>query len=74
MSIQVEGTIERKGFGAGTWALVSTSGEIYELYQSPDQLNKQGLKVKVSAIPRDDVMTVAMIGPVVEVQSFQVLE
>ena len=72
MSIHVEGTIERKGFGPGTWALVSSSGETYELHKAPHELQKAGLQVKVSGKVRDDIMTIAMIGPVLEVEKFEV--
>ncbi len=73
MSISVEGTIERKGFGPGTWALVAESGETYELKDAPSELRKSGLKVKVKGEVRKDVMTFAMIGPVLEVKSFEVV-
>lgn len=74
MSISVKGVIERKGLGTGTWALVSDSGETYELKDAPDELKKSDLKVKVEGQVRDDVMTIAMIGPVLEVKSFNVLD
>lgn len=74
MSIQVKGTVERKGFGPGTWALVSADGDTYELYEAPKELQKTGLKVQVSGKVRDDVMTLAMIGPVLEVERYDVLE
>uniref|UniRef100_A0A832GYB3 Uncharacterized protein n=1 Tax=Oscillatoriales cyanobacterium SpSt-402 TaxID=2282168 RepID=A0A832GYB3_9CYAN len=73
MSIQVEGTIERKGFGSGTWALVSNSGDTYELRKAPTDLQKEGLKVKVDGEIREDVMTFAMIGPVLEVDRFEII-
>lgn len=74
MSIQVEGTIEHKGIGPGAWALVSTGGDTYELHKAPKDLHKDGLKVKVEGQIRDDVMTLAMIGPVLEVKHFEVLD
>lgn len=74
MSINVKGVIERKGLGSGTWALVTESGETYELKDAPDELKKSDLKVKVEGQVRDDVMTIAMIGPVLEVKSFKVLD
>jgi hypothetical protein len=74
MSINVTGVIERKGLGPGTWALVTDSGETYELKNAPDELKKANLKVKVEGQVRDDVMTFAMIGPVLEVKSFKVLD
>jgi hypothetical protein len=72
MSITVTGNIERKGFGPGTWALVSED-KTYELKDAPEELRKSGLKAKVKGEVRDDVMTFAMIGPVLEVESFEVL-
>jgi hypothetical protein len=74
MSINVTGVIERKGLGPGTWALVTDSGETYELKDAPAELKKADLKVKVEGQVRDDVMTFAMIGPVLEVKSFKVLD
>lgn len=74
MIIKVTGVIERKGLGPGTWALVTDSGETYELKDAPDELKKSDLKVKVEGEVRDDVMTFAMIGPVLEVKSFKVLD
>lgn len=72
MSIQVEGTIERKGFGSGTWALVGADGKTYELYKAPNDLHKAGLTVKVAGEIRTDVMTIAMIGPILEVKQFEI--
>lgn len=74
MSISVTGVIEHKGIGPGTWALVTDSGETYELKDAPGELKKPELKVKVQGQVRDDVMTFAMIGPVLEVKSFEVLK
>lgn len=73
MSISVTGTIERKRLGPGTWALVTQEGETYELKDPPSDLRKSDLKVKVEGEVRKDVMSFAMIGPVLEVKSFEVL-
>ncbi|MEZ2239933.1 hypothetical protein [Microcoleus sp.] len=73
MSITVKGVIERQGFGPGTWALVGEDGETYELKDASSELKKEGLKVHVKGLVRKDIMTFAMIGPVLEVQSFEVL-
>ncbi|MGQ4647709.1 hypothetical protein [Lyngbya aestuarii] len=74
MSISVTGVIEHKGIGPGTWALVTESGETYELKDAPGELKKAELKVKVEGQVRDDVMTFAMIGPVLQVKSFELLD
>lgn len=73
MSIQVEGRIDRQGFGPGTWALISSNGETYELHNPPKDLCQSGLTVKVKGQIREDVMTFAMIGPVLEVQQFEIV-
>ncbi|MCP2728060.1 hypothetical protein [Limnofasciculus baicalensis] len=73
MSIQIKGVVEHKDIGVGVWALVADSGETYELMDAPDELHKPNLKVQVTGLIRDDVMTLAMIGPVLEVNSFEVL-
>lgn len=71
MSIQVTGTVERKGFGSGTWALVSEAGETYELHEAPSELQQAGVKVKVRGQVREDIMTLAMIGPVLQVEHYE---
>ena len=71
----VEGTIDRIEIGTGTWALVTKEGTTYELDSSaPDALLEANLKVKVEGRVLEDVMTLAAIGPVLEVKSFEVVE
>lgn len=72
--ITVIGGIERKGFGTGAWALVGEDGTTYELLDCPRNLRRAGLKVKVEGTLNDDVMTLAMIGRVLNVSSFEILE
>lgn len=72
MSITVNGTVQRSGMGAGTWALVTEKGDTYEIHKgAPKDLLKAGQQVKVEGKIRDDVMTIAMIGPVLEVTHFE---
>lgn len=74
MSISVTGVIERQEIGAGVWALVTKDGVNYELKDAPAELQRSQLKVQVEGEIREDIMTLAMIGPVLEVQSFEVLD
>ncbi|KAM3099521.1 hypothetical protein ACKFKF_14615 [Phormidesmis sp. 146-12] len=74
MSITIKGTIDRKGFGTGTWAIDAEEGQTYELHKPPKDIQKAGLKVKVEGDIREDVMTIAMIGPVLEVKKFELIE
>jgi len=67
--ITVTGKIEKQGFGAGTWALVSEEGTTYELRNLPPQGQKNCDRVTVTGQINPDIMTLAMIGPVLEVLS-----
>jgi cytochrome c-type biogenesis protein CcmE len=72
-SITVQGIVQKSNLGSGTWALVTDQGETYEIHHdAPEDLLKEGQKVKAKGQIRDDVMTIAMIGPVLEVKSFEV--
>jgi hypothetical protein len=74
MSITVTGKIEHRNIGLGAWALVTDEGQTYQISKSADKaLLKSGQKAKVTGQVRDDVMTTAMIGPVLEVKSYEVL-
>lgn len=75
MSLTVEGTIQRSPIGMGTWALVTRDGSTYEILNgAPKDLLQAGLQVKVKGQVREDVMTIAMIGLVLEVKSFEVIQ
>ena len=69
----VTGKIEKKGFGFGTWALVTDDGTTYELKDAADELKQEGIKVEIKGKIREDVMTMAMIGAVLEVESYKLL-
>jgi len=69
----LEGKLERKPFGPNTWALV-TADETYELMEPEPELQQEGKRAKVTGQVRSDVMTIAMIGPVFEVSSFEILD
>ncbi len=73
MSITVKGTVERRDIGMGAWAFVSEDGKTYELMRGADKsLLQTGQKAEVTGNLREDVMTAAMIGPVLEVKSFDI--
>ncbi|NEQ26305.1 MAG: hypothetical protein F6K28_46170 [Microcoleus sp. SIO2G3] len=72
MSITVSGTMKKSNLGAGTLALNADDGQTYEvMHDAPKELLKDGQKVKVKGQIRNDVMSVAMIGPILEVESFE---
>jgi hypothetical protein len=74
MNITITGTIERREIGMGAWALVTDEGVTYEILRGADKnLLKAGQTVKIKGQVREDIMTTAMIGPVLEVKSFEVI-
>jgi len=74
MSDRFTGVVERRGFGVGAWALVADTGKVYELKNAPKELQQASMKVKITGQIKKDVMTLAMIGPVLEVESFEVVK
>jgi len=74
MTIQISGTVEYIDIGTGAWALVTDTDEQYEIWQpAPAEILQEGLKISVTAEVRDDVMTMAAIGDVIEIVDFQIL-
>ncbi len=71
--MKVKGTIDKKGFGFGTWALVAEDGKTYELYQPPSELCQTSIEVEITGQIKKDVMTIAMIGPVLAIESYTIL-
>ncbi len=69
--ITVTGKIEKREVGIGAWALVTDEGTTYELRNPPDALCQPEKRVTVTGIIRNDVMSLAMIGDILEVESFQ---
>jgi hypothetical protein len=73
MTITAIGKIEKKGFGFGVWALVSEDGKTYELQDHPPELCQTQTKVKIKDTIQEGVMTLAMIGPVLVIASYEIL-
>ncbi|MBD2105144.1 hypothetical protein [Leptolyngbya sp. FACHB-261] len=71
MSDKFKGTVTHVKMGPGAWALQTSDGQQYQLLKPPADLKKEGLEVEIKGKIRDDVATAAMIGPVLEVESFK---
>lgn len=69
----ITGTVKRFSMGTGTWGIAADDGTTYELQDAPPELLQAELKVKVEGRLREDVMTLAAIGPVLEVDSFETI-
>ena len=74
MNIQIAGTVEYIDIGTGTWAILSDTDEQYEIWQpAPVAILQEGLKVTVTAKIRDDIMSMAAIGDVIEIEDFHIV-
>ncbi|GAB4151150.1 MAG: hypothetical protein Fur0046_30420 [Cyanobacteria bacterium J069] len=72
--LTLEGTVQKSAVGLGAWALKTEQGT-YEISKAaPEGLLKAGQQVRVKGKVREDVMSIAMIGPVLEVSEFEVME
>lgn len=68
--MKIKGKISYRAIATGTWIIVTEKGDIYELYNSPQEILKDGLAVLLEGKIREDIMTVAMVGKVFEVISY----
>jgi hypothetical protein len=67
--VTITGIIKYRDIAVGVWTLISDSGETYELYKPSDSLRQEGLKVTVQGKIRDDIMSMAMVGKILEIIS-----
>ncbi|GAB4461434.1 MAG: hypothetical protein OHK0037_10460 [Elainellaceae cyanobacterium] len=71
--LTLEGTVQKSTIGVGTWALKTEQGTYEIMKDAPEGLLKAGQHVRVTGKVRDDVMSIAMIGPVLEVSEFEMM-
>jgi hypothetical protein len=67
--VTITGIIKYQDIAVGVWTLISDSGETYELYKPSENLRQEGLKVTVQGKIRDDIMSMAMVGKILEIIS-----
>jgi hypothetical protein len=68
--LTLTGKVEKRGFGFGVWALVCADGAVYELQSPPSALCQLSGPVWIQGRILENVMTLAMIGPVLQVEAF----
>ncbi|MGK7891860.1 MAG: hypothetical protein AB4042_21245 [Leptolyngbyaceae cyanobacterium] len=69
-----EGVVERSPLGTGTWSIVGADQTVEIFQAQPEEILQEGLRVRVTGRTRPNVMTLAMIGPVFEIDQFQILD
>lgn len=66
-TITFTGTIRRVELEGGFWAIESDDGRTYDPRSLPADFQHDGLRVRVRARPRHDMMGTHMRGPIVDV-------
>jgi hypothetical protein len=68
---EYQGKIEFLDIESGVWVLTVPSGQHYALFRAPKDLLQEGLEVTIQGQVKEDMLTVAQVGPVLEVKSFK---
>ncbi len=71
--MEITGEIRYQDIATGTWSLIAEDGQTYELMSPPPEITEDGMKVKITGVVRDDIMTMAMIGPVIEINQCEII-
>ncbi|MFP4219930.1 MAG: hypothetical protein ACLFQ7_11195 [Phormidium sp.] len=70
--MKLKGVVKHVVMGTGAWTLETENGKLYELHEStPSEVLQQDQVVTLEGQIREDVMTLAAMGPVFEVESFR---
>lgn len=67
------GTVTKSDLEGGVWLLKTDSGETYELKGASESILKEGLKISIDGQVQRDMMSFAMMGPVLSVKSHKLI-
>ena len=70
-TLEIQGTVVYKDLEGGFFAIDGDDGQKYNPVNLAESFRKDGLKVKVTARPDADAMTVHMYGTVIEIVEIQ---
>ena len=70
-ALEIQGTVVYKDLEGGFFAIDGDDGQKYNPVNLAESFRKDGLKVKVTARPDADAMTVHMYGTVIEIVEIQ---
>lgn len=66
-TFEIQGTVVYKNIEGGFFAIVGDDGSKYDPFNLPETFRKDGLRVKVTARLRKDVMSFHMYGAIIEI-------
>jgi len=69
--MQLSGTVEFISLEGGFYAIRAADGKTYDPINLPQEYQHQGMRVLINARMREDVASVHMAGPIIEILSIQ---
>jgi len=71
-TIQVNGTVTHYDLEGGFWAIKGDDGKVYDPVGGlPTEFQKDGLRVRLVAVPRPDMASFHMVGALVEIKKIE---
>jgi hypothetical protein len=65
--VELLGTVVKKDLEGGFFAIDGDDGKTYEPINLPDAFKKNGMRVKATVRVRNDVGSIRMVGPIIEI-------
>lgn len=71
--ITIQGTVRYQQLGTGFWGIIGEDGREWRPVNMPEQIKKEGAKVRITARPAEEDMSIFMWGEAVRVTGFHTL-
>ena len=72
--VTLTGTIVHKEMEGGFYAFIAENGDRYTLQKLDKKFHRNGLIVKVTGMPKPDLMTTTQYGTVMQVEDIEILD
>ena len=69
--IEISGTVQYISLEGGFYAIRGGDGKTYDPINLPDEYQHDGMRVQVKARTRDNVVSVHMAGPIIEILAIE---
>ena len=69
--IRFDGSVAHLPLEGGAWVIEGDDGTTYEPLGLGEDYREEGLRVRVWAEPRDDMRSVLMVGPIIEIRRIE---
>ena len=70
-TIQIEGTVRYLELEGGFWAIEGVDETTYDPVNLPEAYQEEGLAVRVQAVVREDLASIHMVGPIIEIRAIE---